>query len=58
MYIGLGIALMTTNTCNQFGATKKGGGVVNLRFDLFLNFLCINMCLLVWDSGLQLMHVN
>ena len=37
------------------GATKRG--LINLRFIMFLNFpYCINICLLVWDSVLQLVH--
>ena len=37
----------------HFGAIKKGG-VVNLRFTVFLDFPYGQIVLLVWDSCLQL----
>ena len=41
----------------DLGATKKGG-VVNLRFIISLDLPYVNICLLVWDSGLQLIYEN
>ena len=34
------------------------GGLVNLRFIIFLNFPFLKVCLLVWDSGLKLIYGN
>ena len=37
---------------------NQKGGLENLRFDHFPQYPFVKRCLLVWDSGLQLVHDN